>query len=1091
VAIAIAFTGLSSVSALSAAAAGPDLAACPWLDTHKSADERADLLLAASTQQQKYRWLDEKSANSPAQTTFGTVTYPAQVACTPTVVYTDGPDGIRGTTGVTAFPAQISLASTWNEELSYDKGTAQAEEGFDKGKNGVLGPGVTSGRTPLAGRNPEYLGEDSLLGGSLAAEITNGLQGGNPDKTVLANIKHYVANEQETNRQTSSSNIDEQTLHQVYDLPYEVLESKSDPASVMCSYNQINGVYACENDLLTTNLKGDIGFNGFVMSDFGAVHSTAESLMAGLDQELNTPKFFTPALFDAALSAGTITQERLDEAAHRVVRSYIAAGLFDHALPATPAADVSTAAHKALSQEIAEQGSVLLKNQSGALPLVTTAGESIALIGATVSTTPTNGVSAITACSQSNRGRVSMTCENVVSPETAFAARAEQDGGTVTVNNGSDVTAAATAAADADVAIVFANVAQGEFADLTDLHLQNNGDALITAVAASAKKTIVVLETGSAVEMPWLNSVDSVVEAWYPGDQQGPALASLLWGDTNFSGKLPMTFPKSINDLPTQTVAQYPGVTPSGSTIAQVDYTEGLEVGYKWYDEQNIDPLFEFGYGLSYTSFDYSDLAVKTTTDSSGAVTSTASFTVTNTGDIAGAEIPQAYLTLPSSAGDPGKRLVGWDRVSLASGESTTVSIDIASSDSNHPFGIWDVDADKWVNVDGQYKVSVGSSSRDLPLTARQNVEFGGSAPTVTVTASPSSPTGSNGWYTAPVTLTPAATDDTDTTPSIEVNVDDAGWFAAPASIVVSTDGVHTVSVRATDDSGNVSSVATTTVKVDTTKPQVAASSDGAAHTVTLQATDATSGVARIEYAPASADLNNPASWLAYTAPIAAGRAATSYSYRAVDTAGNVSGTSRFDYVPTVSVPAVALSANTAKSVAGKTVTLTAKVPTDAVGKIEFFNGSKSLGASSVANGIASKAVKLDAGTYILTARFSGDTVYSNATSMYIALKVSKAAPSSVKVTTKTFAAGSKPTVKATVGKLSNGNWAVGKVTFYVNGKSVGSDTIKAADHGKSSLKLSKKYSSSLKVKAKFVPKDRDNVIVKTSATATVKAKKK
>lgn len=1061
------------------------------MDVSKTPDQRADLLLAASTQHQKYRWLVEQPANSPTVTTFSGVEYPVQVACTPNVVYTDGPDGVRGLTGVTAFPSQIALASTWNTELSHSKGVAQAEEAFDKGKNGVLGPGVTSGRTPLAGRTPEYLGEDALLGGTLAGEITNGLQGGNADKPVLANIKHYVANEQEVDRQTSSSNLDERTLHEVYTLPYEVIEGTANPASVMCSYNQINGVYACENPLLTSNLKDQIGFDGFVMSDFGAVHSTAPALMAGLDQELNRPRFFTPDLLDAALTAGTITQARIDEAAHKVVRSYIAAGLFDHPLAATPIDNVSTAAHKVLSRTIAEQGSVLLKNQSHALPLSDATGQKIALIGPTVSTTATNNVNAITACSMLGFRGNTMACEGVVSPEVAFTERAAQDSGTVVVNNGSDVTAAAAVAADADVAIVFANVSQGEFADIPDLHLQNNGDALISAVSAAAKKTIVVLETGSAVEMPWLNSIDSVVEAWYPGDQQGPALAGLLWGDTNFSGKLPMTFPKSLSDVPTQTVEQYPGVRADGETIRQIDYSEGLEVGYKWYDEQKIAPQFEFGYGLSYTDFAYSDLAVKTSRNAeTGAVTSAASFTVTNTGDVAGEEIPQAYLTLPASADDPGKRLVGWKRISLAAGESKTVTVDIASSDSNHPFGIWDADADKWINVDGKYTVAVGSSSRDLPLSSKQYVEFSGAAPVASLVVSPAAPTGANGWYTSPVTLTASATDDVDANPAIEINIDGAGWLAAPSSLELATDGSHAVKVRATDDTGNVSEVVSTTVKIDQTAPQVTASSDGAAHTVTLQASDAVSGIAKIEYAPASADLSDPASWIEYAGPIAAGRTATTFVFRATDVAGNVSDTGEFDYAPTVSVPSVELAVEPSTVVFGKPVTLTATVPADAVGSIQFRDGSKVLRTVTVADGSASLTVKLKAGTHALSARFSGDTVYEDASSLQVGVTVSKAAPTVVKVRSTAFVSGSKPVLRASVGKLNNGNWAVGKVVYYVNGKSIGSDTLRSADHGNSSLKASKKYSSSIKVKVKFVASDSANVASKSSATVTVKAKR-
>ncbi|GAA1011632.1 glycosyl hydrolase [Acrocarpospora pleiomorpha] len=624
-------------------------AECPWMNPTKSPDQRARLLLNASTLDQKLRWLVEQPANQPATTTFSGITYPAQLPCTPKVTYTDGPDSVRGSTGVTTFPAQIGLAASWNKDLAYAKGKAQGDEAFRKGKNVVLGPGLASGRTPLLGRTPEYLGEDSLLSGTLAAGHINGLQTGNPDEPAMAVVKHYVANEQELDRTTSSSNIDERTLRQVYDLPFEIAIDQGAPGGVMCSYNQINSVYACENPLLKDNLKNALGFQGYVVSDFGAVHSTAPSLVAGMDQELNRPNYLTPAKLKAAQTAGQITQAQVDGAALRVVRAYITAGLFDHPVPASPDAVVSTPQNKAVSQAIATQGSVLLKNQDGILPL-TADTKKIAVIGPTASNTPTGGVSTNTVCGMSGFGAGSCSIP-AVAPLDAITQRAAANGATVTYANGSDTTAAATAASSADVAIVFGYYTMGEGSDRPNLNLAGNGDALVSAVAAANPNTIVVLETGSAVLMPWLDNVKGVMEAWYPGDQQGTAIARLLYGDDNFSGKLPMTFPKAITDTPTQTAAQYPGTKPTGATIRQVDYTEGLKVGYKWYDSQGIEPLFPFGYGLSYTSFSYRDLNLVVNKDNIKV-----SFKVENTGDRTGTETSQVYLTLPSATGEPGKR---------------------------------------------------------------------------------------------------------------------------------------------------------------------------------------------------------------------------------------------------------------------------------------------------------------------------------------------------------------------------------------------------------------------------------------------------
>ena len=688
-------------------------ACCPWMNTHLSASRRATLLLNASTLDQKLRWLDEQAANNPAQTAFGSVTYPAQVACTPTVVYTDGPDFVRLTKGVTIFPAQLALAASWSTPLAYAKGQAEAAEAFAAGKNVILGPGVFSSRTPLDGRTPEYLGEDSLLSGDLAAADINGTQAGNPGEPVMAVLKHYVANEQELNRQTSSSNLNQRTLMEVYNLPFAIALSQSSPGGVMCSYNQVNGVYMCENPLLKTALKGADGFGGYVVSDFGAVHSTAPSLNGGLDQELNRPIFYTPANIAAALAAGQVTMAEINEAAFRVVRAYIQAGLFDHPLPAAPSATPATAATQAVAEQIAEQGSVLLKNDGNTLPLTASSGN-IAVIGPTASNSATNGVSARTVCAEVGADALPNACSNPVAPLDAITARAAQAGLSVTYNTGADPSAAAAAAASAKVAIVFGYAMQGEGKDRTTLALDGNGDALISAVAAANPNTIVVLETGTATTMPWLNQVKGVIEAWYPGQEQGTALARLLFGDANFTGRLPMTFPKTLADTPTSTPAQYPGITPAGSTIDQVSYSEGLEVGYKWYEVQGIQPLFPFGYGLSYTSFAYDSLAVTPSTN--GRQLITVSFTVRNTGHVTGAATPQVYLTLPAAAGEPGRRLIGFSQVTLRPGQVTRVRVTIGPDSAARPMSYWNTTRGSWATAPGRYTVQVGPSSADLPL---------------------------------------------------------------------------------------------------------------------------------------------------------------------------------------------------------------------------------------------------------------------------------------------------------------------------------------------------------------------------------------
>ena len=641
-------------------------AECPWMDTRLSAEARARVLLDHSTLDQKIRWLDEQSANNPTQTAFtGGITMPAQVPCTPIIQYTDGPASIVGAgPGVTAFPAPIALSATWSTQLAREKAQAQAYEAFRKHRSVILAPGLASGRDPRSGRTPEYLGEDGLLAGTLAAAAIKG-HADNPATPVESVLKHYVANEQELDRTSSSSNVDQRTLREIYTLPFEIAVKRGRPGGIMCSFNDVNNIPACGNpNILTTILRDEIGFEGWVVTDFGSRHSltaATPSLAAGLDQELNRWRFWTPDALKTAIAAGTITEAMVDTAAFRVVRAHIAAGLFDVPLPATPDAVVTSPGHKAIAQEVAERGAVLLKNE-GILP-VPAADTTIAVIGQTASNVPTGGVSATTVCGTT---APSVPC-TPQAPLDSITAWASANGGTVVYNNGADPAAAATAAAGADVAIVFGYYTSGEFADRSSLNLDGNGNALIDAVATANPDTIVVLQTGGPVLMPWLSKVKGVLELWYAGETVGPAVTNLLSGAVNPSGKLTHTFPVSLADLPTAgSPAQYPGIfTATGTTtppvpragaIRQVEYTEGLRVGYRWYADQDITPLFSFGHGLSYTTYQYSQLRVTPTT-TNGANEIRIRFKLKNTGSVAGTEIAQAYVELPASTGS---RPSGW-----------------------------------------------------------------------------------------------------------------------------------------------------------------------------------------------------------------------------------------------------------------------------------------------------------------------------------------------------------------------------------------------------------------------------------------------
>ncbi|MDP9795035.1 beta-glucosidase [Catenuloplanes nepalensis] len=696
------------------------------MNASKTPEQRARALLAASTLDQKLRWLDEHSANDPNRTTFTTArprevpaeqftpvtfTMPVQVRCTPTIQYTDAPSAITGAgPGVTVFPANVSLSASWDTALAHAKGDAIAHEAWRKQRNVLLGPGIASGRDPRSGRTSEYLGEDPVLSGLMAAAYTRGV-GADDGEPVQAQLKHFVANEQETDRDSSSSNVDPRTLREIYTLPYEIAIDRGDVGSVMCSYNQVNSDWACGGrQLLATILKGEIGFDGWVVSDFGARHYLTDpvppapgrhvpSLRAGLDQELNAWRYWTPMAIKQLITSGALRVSDVDEAAYRIVRAHIASGLFDTPRIAAPDPDVSTPDSIALARTLAERGSVLLKND-GVLPLTRGSGR-VAVIGPTATVTPdTTDVDASSVCLHT---APSVPC-TPVTPLESISGYAGQ----VTYDDGSDLASAAATAAAADVAIVFGHYRAGEFADRADIALDGGGDALVAAVAAANPRTIVVLQTGGPVTMPWLTDVGAVLETWYAGEQMGPAIASLLFGESEPSGRLTHSFPRTEADLPTAgDPARYPGILGPESPIRQVSYSEGLRVGYRWYEAQDIAPLFPFGHGLTYTRFAYDRLRV-----TGGRDGVTAEFRLTNTGARTGTETAQAYVELPASAREPSKRLLGWERVTLAPGETRTVRIRIPRADlaDLHLLQHWDARTGRWETAPGRYRITVGGS---------------------------------------------------------------------------------------------------------------------------------------------------------------------------------------------------------------------------------------------------------------------------------------------------------------------------------------------------------------------------------------------
>ncbi|RKP47096.1 beta-glucosidase family protein [Pararobbsia silviterrae] len=624
----------------------------------------------------------------------------------------------------TPLPAPVALASTWNPNLASLFGARIAKElrvlGYEEG----LGGGLNLAREPRDGRTFEYMGEDPVLTGTMSIARTYGTQA----QGVIATVKHYAFNDQETNRMTSNSVVDERTMRETELLAFEIAVKGGRPGNVMCSYNLLNGTYACENPYILSTALNEWGFKGIVQSDWTATHSTVAAALAGLDEE--QPGYFDTyfsSSLEAAVTAGTVPLSRLNDMVQRKLRTLIELGIYDN--PPTPGGTVDTAAGNQDALTVAHESMVLLKNGSASnsnapvLPLAANVG-SIVVIGAHADVgvlsgggsggVPAPNGNAVTGCTAS--GFTSCPVWYKSSPLTAIQAKAPQ--AKVTFFDGTNASAAATAAATADVAIVFASQWEAEGTDLTTLSLPTpaldatalyDQNALITAVAAKAKRTIVVLENGSPVLMPWLGSVQGVLETWYPGIQGGQAIADVLFGDVNPSGKLPITFPQQDADLPQTTIS---------STDLNVVYSEGLAMGYRWYDTRSIEPLFPFGYGLSYTSFEHSSLHADA--DGDGNVTVTVN--VKNTGAKAGADVVQVYASLPASLREPPKRLVGWAKVYLQSRQSQQVRVQIPAQ----RFATWDATKHQWSLTSGSYGIIAAASERD-PNALTQSVSIRGS----------------------------------------------------------------------------------------------------------------------------------------------------------------------------------------------------------------------------------------------------------------------------------------------------------------------------------------------------------------------------
>jgi len=618
--------------------------------------------------------------------------------------------GYRAGDRATALPAGLVLGASFNPKLAREGGAMLGREARVRQFNVLLGGGINLARDPRNGRNFEYLSEDPLVSGVLAAEAIRGTQA----EGVISTIKHYSLNCNETNRHWLDAVIDPAAHRESDLLAFQIAIERAQPGSVMSAYNKVNGVYASgNNELLNDVLKKAWGYPGWVMSDWGAVHGWDYALN-GLDQEsgaqldamMNGGEWFTEPL-RKAYAEGKL-RERLSDMVRRILRSMYAVGIDTWG----PAPAVDMAKHNEVALETARQGIVLLKND-GVLPLAADTTARIAVIGghaqegvptgtgSSVVVPPGGYAAVIKIGGPGNMGgwrNLYLLPSSPIAELKKLLPRAQLD-----FDPGMSPAESAMLARRSDVVIVLGIRVEGEGFDLPDLALPWGQDAVIEAVASANPNTVVLLETGNPVSMPWRDKVKAIVQAWYPGQAGGQAIAEVLTGQVNPSGRLPVTFPADLAQTPRP---ELPGLgTPCG-TPTTIRYDEGAEVGYRWFAKKGAKPLYAFGHGLSYTTFSYGDFKVE------GGETITASFAVKNTGQRDGADVPQLYLT--EAAGEQRVRLLGFERVELKPGESRQVTL----TAEPRLLARFDAKAGKWSIAAGTYRVALGKSAEDLGLRA-------------------------------------------------------------------------------------------------------------------------------------------------------------------------------------------------------------------------------------------------------------------------------------------------------------------------------------------------------------------------------------
>jgi beta-glucosidase len=691
-----------------------------YLDPAQPIDARVEDLLARMS-------LDEKIAIIHGDSKFTTPAIPHLGI--PQRSLSDGPHGVRDQVSKdtwnaaghtddysTWLPVLLNLAATWDPSLAHAYGQTIGEEARKRGKQIMLGPSVNIQRTPLCGRNFEYMGEDPFLTSRLAVQYIRGEQ----SQGVSACVKHFAANNQEDHRFTIDVEMDERALREIYLPAFKAAVEEGDVWSVMGAYNLFRGQHCCHNEyLLNEILKKEWNFRGLVVSDWNGTHDTREAAMNGLDLEMGTEKksyddYYLGRPFAELIRRGEIPMSVLDDKVRRNLRVMFATHMFDGLTAWDNAGSINTPQHQAIARKVAEEGIVLLKNDEHFLPLSTSAIKSIAVIGENA-----NRKFAYAGGSAKIKALYEITTLEGLLHRAGSAVDINYSVGYSAKGTTDDMMArAAHTASQSDVVVLVAGLSHDKYhdeegTDRKDLRLPYRQDELIQQVAKANPRTIVVLIDGGAVEMdPWIDQVPAILQAWYPGMEGGNALASILFGDVNPSGKLPFTFPRKLADSPAHALNAYPGENNV------VHYSEGVLVGYRWFDTKKILPLFPFGHGLSYTTFAYSNLKLTPGSSPNGPIV-TISCDITNTGPRDGAEVVQLYVRQEHpTLLRPEKELKGFAKIALKPNETGSVSMPL----SYDAFSFYDPNRHGWVAEKDDFDILIASSSRDIRLTARYSL---------------------------------------------------------------------------------------------------------------------------------------------------------------------------------------------------------------------------------------------------------------------------------------------------------------------------------------------------------------------------------